>query len=110
MKKIIAITFAGALTLAGCNSVTTPTPTTTAVVNIATQVEDATVAACKFLPAATTVATIISASPSVMTATQIAQLICSAVTKKGVSSRGASLPTVNLAGKRVVVEGKFVRG
>ncbi len=108
MKKIIAITFAGALTLAGCNSVTTPTPTTTAVVNIATQVEEATVAACKFLPAATTVATIISASPSVMTATQIAQLICSAVSKKA-ASRGASLPTLSLGGKRVVVEGKFVR-
>jgi hypothetical protein len=107
MKKIIALSLAAGLGLAGCNSVVAPTDTTTTVINVAKQVEDAAVAACGFLPAATTIATIISASPSVLTATQIAQLICSAVTKK--SAVRGSHPTVNVGGKAVVVEGKFVK-
>jgi hypothetical protein len=106
MKKIIALTLVAGLGLAGCNTVTptNPTPTTTTIVTFAKQVEDATVAACGFLPIASTVATIISASPSVATATQLAQLICSAVTKKGGDS-----PTVKLGGKTIVVKGKFVK-
>lgn len=109
MKKIIALTLVAGLGLAGCNSVTpaNPTPTTTTVVTFAKQVEDATVAACGFLPVAATVATIISASPSVTTATQLAQLICSAVTKKGATR--TTVPTVKLGGKSIVVEGKFVK-
>ena len=106
MKKIIAIAFASALALAGCNSVSpsvTPAVTTT-VADVQAIVQSA----CGFLPAATTIASIITANPAVATGSQIAQIICDAVTKKA-AHKGAGLPTVTVNGQVIEVKGHFVK-
>lgn len=107
MKKIIAIVFAGALTLAGCNSVTpTPAPTVTPSVN---DIQRVVVTACGFLPAVTTIANIISASPTVMTATEIAGLVCKAVTTKSARKGGYAPKSVIVGNKVILLNGEFVK-
>ena len=110
MKKIIALVFAGSLALAGCNSVNTTTPTgTTPATNVTvSDVQSLVQTACGFLPAATTIASIIAANnPAVATGSQIAQVVCDAVTKKK-ALRGAA-PTVTVNGQVIEVKGRFVR-
>ena len=105
MKKIIAIAFASALALAGCNTVGTVTPAVTTTV---ADVQAIVSSACGFLPAATTIASIISANPAVATGSQIAQIICDAVTKKA-AHKGAGVPTVTVNGQVIEVKGHFVK-
>ena len=107
MKKIIAIIFAASLALAGCNStpVSPTTPTTPSVKDIQSVVTTA----CGFLPAVSTVANIISASPTVLTATQIAGIICKAVSTKGVH-KGVYAPKATVVGDKVIlINGEFVK-
>jgi hypothetical protein len=78
------------------------TSTPTDVASVVAQVQQAAIVACGFLPTAATVAAILSGGASTAV-TDIAQLICTAVTTKGVR-RGAA-PTVN----GVVIHGRFVR-
>jgi PBP1b-binding outer membrane lipoprotein LpoB len=107
MKKIIALVFASALALAGCNSVNTTT-VTPAVVTTVADVQAIVQSACGFLPAATTIASIISANPAVATGGQIASIICDAVTKKA-AHKGAALPTVTVNGQVIEIKGRFVK-
>lgn len=129
MKNIIAVALVAGLGLAGCNTIVptpSPTTTTTVVTNTTTIVDNvvaAAVTACGFVPAATTIAQILNASSGVMTATQIASVICSAVTKQPVPAPTTTsvsrhykvgpdvLPsTVEVNGQVVVVRGNFVVG
>lgn len=105
MKKIIALVFVGALALAGCNSVTPPSVTTPTV----TDFQNAVVAACGFLPAATTIASIITANPAVATGGQIAEIICKAVTTKSARKVGYSPKVVVVNGKVILINGEFVK-
>ncbi len=76
-------------------------------------VQNATVAACRFLPTASTVANIIAAgNPLLATAEAIAAAICAAVLPTApaplppvLARRGVVVPTVN----GVVIHGTFVR-
>lgn len=85
-----------ALVISGCS--TTPAN----VQSVIAQVQQAAIVACGFLPTAATVAAILSGGASTAV-TDIAQLICTAVTTKGV--RRGTAPTVN----GVVIHGRFVR-
>lgn len=105
MKKIIAILFASSLTLAGCNSVVTPTTTATTI----SDVQNVVVAACGFLPAATTIASILSASTTVMTASQIASLICKAVTTKSAHRYAYAPKSIIIGDKVILLNGEFVK-
>jgi len=115
MRKYIALFVAGAfgLTVAGCNAPSTGTviSTTTTVVN---DVAIATKTACSFVPTATTIAQILNASSQVLTAAQIAQIICQAVnttpttTTKSIS-KSISPILLEVNGKVVVVNGAFVK-
>ena len=94
-----------ALLLAGCGTFTNPFNGQTVTITAA-DVQAAAVQACNFLPTASTVASIISASPMVATAGQIAALICQAVVPTKQAGRlGAAVPTVN----GVQVHGRWVR-
>jgi uncharacterized protein YceK len=115
MNKIIAIAFASALALAGCNSVTTPSVTPAVVTTIA-DVQAIVQSACGFLPAATTIASIISANPAVATGGQIASVICQAVTNASTTTKSAvrahkgvdaPVATVVVNGQTVVIKGHF---
>ena len=107
MKKIIALVTAGFLVLsvAGCTSTGTTSPI---VVTTISDVQSIVSSACGFLPAATTIASIITANPAVATGSQIAQIICDAVTKKA-AYRGAPAPTVTVNGQVIEVKGHFVK-
>lgn len=105
MKKIIAIVFAASLALAGCNAVT-PAPTVAPTVS---DIQKVVTTACGFLPAATTIANIISASPAVMTATEIAGLICKAVTTKSARKGGYAPKSVIVGNKVILLNGEFVK-
>jgi PBP1b-binding outer membrane lipoprotein LpoB len=107
MKKIIAIAFASAIALAGCNSVTTSS-VTPAVVTTVADVQAIVTSVCGFVPAASTIASIISANPAVATGSQIANIICQAVTKKS-AHRGVAAPTVVVNGQVIEVKGHFVK-
>ena len=97
-KFIIAAALAGTTLFSGC---TTGSITPTVVV---TDVQQATVALCAFLPTALTVANIIAAgNPALATATEIATAICAAVTPKAAIRNGA-VPMVG----GVPVAGRFV--
>ena len=103
MKKIIALAFAGSLALAGCNSIpTTTTPTVT-------DFQNAVVAACGFLPAATTIASIISANPAIATGSEIAGIICKAVTTKSAHKGDYAPKSVVVNGKVILINGEFVK-
>lgn len=95
-----------AASLAGC--ATTPTSTTTAAV--VTQVQQATVAACGFLPVASVVANVIASfaggSSVVGIVEQVAQEICTAAASlKSARLRGQRAPLV----RGVPLRGQFVR-
>ena len=115
MKKLLAILFASSLFLAGCNSVTSPTTTTTTTTNATlSDVQNAVVAACGFLPTATTIASIVTANPAVATGGQIAELICKAVvpakaSKKLKVDREIQTRVIVLNNKVVEINGKFVK-
>ena len=103
MKKFLCILpVLGTLLVGGCG-ITNPltgTPITAA------DVQAAAVAACGFLPTASTVANIIAAgNPSVNTVTTIAQAICSAVVGAKGGRLGGAAPNVN----GVAVHGRFVK-
>lgn len=106
MKKIIALVTAGflGLSVAGCSSTGTTTPgVTTTIADVQAIVSSA----CGFLPAATTIASIITSNPAVATGSQIAQVICNAVTKKA-AYKGA-VPTVTVNGQVIEIKGHFVK-
>ena len=111
MKKLIAVTVAAGLTLAGCNSFNPTTVVTNSSV-VATDVANATKAVCGFVPAATTIAQILNASNTVLTAAQIAKVICDAVApqKASVARKGAVQPVLILVNDKVIeVNGNFVK-
>ncbi len=101
-QSILAAAIAAAL--ASCT-----TSGTGATVTI-TDVQSAAVAACNFLPDATTIATILTASPIAATAESIAAIVCSAVTGQpaAVVKRRATAPTVVVNGQTIPVTGHFV--
>ena len=107
MKKIIALVTAGflGLSVAGCSSTGTTSPI---VVTTISDVQSIVQSACGFLPAATTIASIITANPAVATGSQIAQVICDAVTQKA-AYRGAPAPTVTVNGQVIEIKGRFVK-
>lgn len=109
-KYLSALSFVGAIALAGC--ATTSTPTSTA--DIITAVQNDAVLACKFLPTAATVAEIVSsavpgAANATTMASQLAAQICAAVTAavptSGARRRSAIAPMVN----GVVIHGRWVK-
>lgn len=115
MKRLITcFALLGALMLGGC--ATLPSGARGIDPALASQidaqikaVQDAAVAACRFLPTAQTVASIAStflpgATAGVGIANQIATAICGAVTKKALN-RSAPAPRVN----GVLVRGTFIR-
>lgn len=113
MKKFIALIFASSLFLAGCNTVTAPstTPTTPTW----TDVQSAVVSACGFLPTVTTIASIVSANPAVSTGSQIAALICKAVTPSKLAAKrlkaGQEIaPKIIVLNNKVIeINGQFVK-
>lgn len=103
MRKIALAALIAASTLAGC-------ATTGGVPNINVQdVQNAALAACSFLPTASTVANIIAAgNPALQTAEAVAQAICAAVAVASPSGKlggSIALPTVN----GVVIHGTWVK-
>lgn len=125
----MALALVAGLGLTGCNTVLpSPTTTTTIVTNTTTILQDivaASVTACGFVPAAGTIEQILNASTGVMTATQIAAVICKAVTpsptpaptttvsvgKRNYKVGVASIPTtIEVNGQILVVHGNFVVG
>jgi hypothetical protein len=110
MNKTVMIgVLAASLTLANCAS-TGITPST--IQSAVTQVQQAAISACGFLPTAATVsgilATLIPGAAAVeQMVSQVAQQICAAVAPLKGRKLGAALaaPTVN----GVVVHGRFVR-
>ena len=97
-----ALPLAGMIALGGCGTTGGLSAPTIA------QVQAAAVAACSFLPTATTVAQIISAgNPLVTTAGAIAQAICSALATSSVKS-SARLHAVQPMVGNVVIHGRFV--
>ena len=98
-----------AVALGGC--ATTPGTISTATTNVSaviSEVQQAAVAACAFLPTTATVANIIGTvagvGPETTLATTIAAQICSAVSASKSARRGGAAPTVN----GVAIHGRFV--
>ena len=99
-KFMLAVPVAAALSLSGCAGITAATTAT-----IISQVQQATVLACGFLPTASTIANILAAgNPAVQAVSAVATAICTAVTAK-VARRGGAIPNVN----GVAVHGRFVQ-
>ena len=103
MKNFLhVLPLVGLLAVGGCGIVKNPL---TGAPITAADVQAAAVAACGFLPTASTVANIIAAgNPAVATVSTIAGAICAAVTSKGARLGGVS-PNVN----GVTVHGRFVK-
>jgi hypothetical protein len=101
-QSLLAVSIAAALV--SCTTGGTGTTVTIA------DVQDAAVAACKFLPDAATITTILTASPVAATAEGIAAIICSAVTGQPATAvkRRATAPTVVVNGVTIPVTGHFV--
>ena len=108
MKRIISLVASGALfaSLAGCNL----TQASAVTIQIVDAVQTATVAACKFVPTATTIVNIISAG-SATVPSQIANAICAAVTAAPApgAKLGAPEPSIVINGQTITIVGKFVR-
>jgi hypothetical protein len=98
------LALAAAVTLAAC--ATTGTGTTVTI----SDVQNAAVAACAFLPDATTITNILTASPIAATAESIAAIICSAATGQPAAAvkRRATAPSVVINGETIPVTGHFV--
>jgi hypothetical protein len=99
----------GAVALGGCASIGGGTGTTAAnITTVISQVQQASVAACAFLPTTATVAQIIGTAAGVgvetTLATTIAAQICAAVSPTAKARRGGAAPTVN----GVTIHGRFV--
>ncbi len=78
MRKIVPVIMVCAATLGGCaNFIANPAGTITTFVS---EVQAATAALCAVEPTAASVAALISASPAVVVASEIAGTICKAVT------------------------------
>lgn len=117
MNRIKSIVMAGALSIAtalgGCASTTGANTGTTAANNINSviaQIQQASVAACSFLPTTATIANILGTVAGVgaetQLATTVASQICAAVSPAAKANRAAgAAPTVN----GVVIHGRFVR-
>jgi len=103
MRRLILAT-AVAAGLASCT-----TAGTNAAVTIAA-VQSAAVAACNFLPDASTITNILTASPIAATAESIAAIVCSAITGKPAATlkRRATAPTVVINGRTIAVTGRFI--
>lgn len=100
MKKIL-ISMSLLLTLTACNP-----PDALNVAPSVSTVQGATVQACKFLPTAATVASLLSSSSSISTAASIASAICNAVTSIPLADGpGDRKPRVN----GIVIKGQFVK-
>ena len=100
-QTLIAVALCGGVALAGCVSTS----------GVST-IQQTVVAACGFLPTATTIEDIINLnSPVLATATEIAKAICAAVTVKGgaggPTARGPGVGPATVHG--VHIHGKFVR-
>jgi hypothetical protein len=117
MRKIIALVAAGflGLSVAGCNSVSTST-VTPAVVTTVADVQAIVTSVCGFVPAASTIASIITANPAVATGSQIANIVCQAVTNASTTTKSAvrarkgvdaPVATVVVNGQTVVIKGHF---
>ncbi len=109
MSKMIIAALAASISLAGCAGTGTLPPSPVVAFPTITQIQDAAVAACGFLPAAETVASIVatfqpSAAGGVAIGSQVANAICAAVTANKPKFNGQA-PMVN----GVVVNGYFVR-
>jgi len=93
-----------ATALASCATTGTNTTVTTSAI------QSAAVAACNFLPDASTIANILTASPIAATAESIAAIVCSAVTGQPAAAvkRRANAPTVVIDGRAIAVTGHFV--
>lgn len=109
-KTLLASIAALSFLAAGCNATTTLTKEQIA------SIQAITVAACGFLPTAVTIAGVVSGNASVIVpASQVASLICNAVTKQsgvlGVGVEKTASVTVKVDGKdvRLDVTGHFVR-
>lgn len=108
MKRIFALALAASLMLAGCTSSNTFVTNTTTVLN---DIAAATVAACGFVPAVKTIEQILNASNGVLSATEIAGVICKAVTNKPAAKRGdVAAATIEVNGQVIVIHGNFVVG
>ena len=83
--------------------------TSGATVTIA-DIQSTAVAACNFLPDATTITNILTVSPIAATAESIAAIVCSAVTGQPAAAvkRRATAPTVVINGQSIPVTGHFV--
>ena len=84
--------------LAACNA---PQVDDTQTADAVARVQSTAAALCGFVPAASTIAGIFTSNPDVQTATQIAAIICSVVTKKGAR---------HWQYRGVVIKGHFVKG
>lgn len=110
MRFLAALALTASLALGGCASTgatgtgTAPNPTVTATI---TQVQNATVNLCAFVPTAATIAGIFASGNSLVSSiTQAAQLICNAVASHPAAARrGAFIPVVN----GVRIQGHFVK-
>jgi len=103
MKKLLIIP-ALALALVGCNATTQSN-----IAAIIASVQTTAVDACKFLPAATTIAAIVTANQSA-TAAQIASVICGAVNgQTSTPTAGAGPMYVTVNGTQIAVTGYFIK-
>lgn len=113
MSKIKAVlaSFIVAGFLAGCNT-TVPSVNVPTVAVTVTDLQNAVVSACGFLPAATTIASILSANPAITTGGQIAGVICDAVIHSRSAKRGANQDVqkfIVINNKVVEINGRFVK-
>ncbi len=105
MKNLIALVCAATMSIAvaGCNN-SAPN-----LAQFVTQVQNAAILACGFLPAVETVAAIFSAN-STLPVTQVADAICKAV-QPPLGHPGANPSKVVIVGNTVIpVKGQFVEG
>jgi hypothetical protein len=98
-----------ALALGGCQiGGTTITPPTAA------EVSAAVATACAYVPAVTSVEVVLNANPSITSATQLANVICTAVIQSGVLPKGhlgvavEKDVTIVVNGKQYVIKGQTV--
>lgn len=105
-----AAALAIALPLGGCAGMNNPftgQPLTAASIQAAAQ------AICGFLPTATSIASLLTASPAIGTAEAAAQLICGAVKQSKSARLGVAGPVSVVAiinGRPVRISGSFVQG
>lgn len=112
-RLFLATAILSTAVLAGCANIPGFTVPTIA------QVQDATIQACKFIPTATTVSSIIAAATAgpagsaiAVTAGSVAQSVCAALEnapKLGTSRLGVHVPVVTVNGKNIPVYGSYVK-